>query len=133
MAALTPTVEDTAPLPRVGDRERRRASARLDRLSTGRYLAIEDGEEIILIALEEPVLHIGRSQSANVVLEDKTVSRRHAIVARRGASTVILDDRSANGIVVNGVRVTEAELRDGDVIQLGQVLIRYLDVPARPA
>ncbi len=129
MALLTPPVEDTAQLPRIGDRDRRRASARFERPSPGRYLAIEDGEEVILIALEAPVLHLGRSQSANVVLENKAVSRRHAIVARRGTKTVILDDRSANGVLVNGTRVAEAVLEDGDVVQLGEVVMRFLDVP----
>jgi pSer/pThr/pTyr-binding forkhead associated (FHA) protein len=42
----------------------------------------------------------------------------------------ILDDRSANGTFVNGRRVTEAELHDGDVVVLGRVVLTYRDVIA---
>ena len=46
----------------------------------------------------------------------------------RDARTVILDDRSRNGIVVNGARVQDAALADGDEIALGNVALRYLEV-----
>jgi pSer/pThr/pTyr-binding forkhead associated (FHA) protein len=62
------------------------------------------------------------------MLEHASVSRRHAIVARRGDDTVILDDRSLNGVLVNDERVREATLRHGDEIRLGQVSLRYLHV-----
>jgi pSer/pThr/pTyr-binding forkhead associated (FHA) protein len=65
-----------------------------------------------------------------VVLDDQSVSRRHAIVHQRAASVRILDDRSANGTFVNGRRVTEADLRDGDVVVLGRVVLTYRDVVA---
>jgi pSer/pThr/pTyr-binding forkhead associated (FHA) protein len=42
---------------------------------------------------------------------------------------VVLDDRSLNGVVVNGERVREAVLHHGDEIRLGDVAIRFLDVP----
>jgi pSer/pThr/pTyr-binding forkhead associated (FHA) protein len=42
------------------------------------------------------------------------------------AGTRVLDDRSLNGIVVGGVRVSAATLRDGDVIELGRVRLHYL-------
>ena len=58
------------------------------------------------------------------------VSRRHAIVHQRAGERRILDDRSANGTFVNGRRVTEAELRDGDVVVLGRVVLTYRDVPS---
>ena len=54
---------------------------------------------------------IGRSPAADIELEDLTVSRRHAVVAIRGEHSVILDDRSANGVWVNDRRVDEAVLR----------------------
>jgi pSer/pThr/pTyr-binding forkhead associated (FHA) protein len=56
------------------------------------------------------------------------VSRRHALVTLRGARTVVLDDRSLNGVQVNGTRVSEAPLADGDLVALGRVLLRYLEV-----
>jgi pSer/pThr/pTyr-binding forkhead associated (FHA) protein len=98
-------------------------------LAPGRYLGIEDAGQIVLLPLAADVMHIGRSPAADIVLDDSSVSRRHALLARRGAETVILDDRSLNGLRVNGERVNEAILRDGDTIVLGQVTLRFVDVP----
>jgi pSer/pThr/pTyr-binding forkhead associated (FHA) protein len=122
--------QETGLLPRVPERERRRASATIPLLAPGRYLAVEDAGEQVLLQLAADVMHIGRSPAADIVLDDASVSRRHALVARRGADTVILDDRSRNGIHVNGERVDEAVLRDGDEIVLGRVVLRFVYVPA---
>ena len=119
--------QETGTLPRIPDRERRRASLTMPRLAPGRYLAIEDGDEIVLLPLTSDLVHIGRSPSAGIVLDDASVSRRHALIARRGERTVILDDRSLNGVTVNGKRVTEAELHDGDTVAVGRVLLRFVE------
>src|SRR6478735_3775705 len=59
---------------------------------------------------------------------DDGVSRRHALLAVRAHGARILDDRSANGTHVNGRRVSEAELTDGDVIVLGRVVLSYDEI-----
>ena len=41
--------------------------------------------------------------------------------------TVILDDRSLNGVTVNGKRVNEAALQDGDALTIGRVQLRYVE------
>jgi FHA domain len=122
--------ERTAPLPRLGVRERARAAGPFPKPPPGRHVAIEDGDSVMVVALDRPVLHFGRSTSADIVLDDATVSRRHAIIAQQGGEAVLLDDRSRNGVLLNGERVSRAVLRDGDAIQLGQVVMRYLEVPA---
>jgi pSer/pThr/pTyr-binding forkhead associated (FHA) protein len=119
--------QETGTLPRLPEQERRRAPRTMPRLSPGRYLAIEDGEEIVLLALDRDLTHIGRSPAADLVLDDASVSRRHAIVALRDERTVILDDRSLNGVHVNGARVGEAALEDGDTIGCGHVALRFIE------
>jgi pSer/pThr/pTyr-binding forkhead associated (FHA) protein len=124
--------EETGPLPRLPQRDRRRASALVARPAPGRYLAIEDGGEIVLFALgdrEGQTLRIGRSTAADIVLDDASVSRRHAVIVHRAGRTMILDDRSLNGVYVNGERVGEAVLNDGDGIAIGRVSVRYHEVP----
>ncbi|MEA2311908.1 MAG: hypothetical protein QOE28_1876 [Solirubrobacteraceae bacterium] len=115
-------------LPRTSDRDRRRAAVTAPRLGPGRYLAIDDADEVVVIELGNASVHLGRSVTADVMLEHLSVSRRHAVVARRGEETVILDDRSLNGVLVNGERVREAALRHGDAIRLGEVDLRFLQV-----
>jgi pSer/pThr/pTyr-binding forkhead associated (FHA) protein len=124
--------QETGTIPRIPERERRRASLTMPRLSPGRYLAIEDGSDVVLLPLDGDLMHIGRSPSSEIVLDDASVSRRHALITRRGDRTVILDDRSRNGIVVNGARVQDAALADGDEIALGNVALRYLEVAGEP-
>ena len=94
------------------------------RLDPGRYLVC--GSEAF--ALTADVTHVGRGMIADVRLDDHTVSARHAIVVARADRLRILDDRSTNGTVVNGRRIDEAELHDGDVVVLGRVVLTYRDV-----
>ena len=93
-------------------------------LAPGRYLVC--GEQAFEISAS--VTHIGRGMTADVRLDDHTVSARHAIVVMRADRVRILDDRSTNGTVVNGRRVDEADLRDGDVVVLGRVVLTYRDL-----
>jgi pSer/pThr/pTyr-binding forkhead associated (FHA) protein len=121
--------QETGPLPVVS--EGLQAAATEMRPAPGRYLATEEGGELVLYALGErdgQSLHIGRSPSSDIQLEDSSVSRRHAVVAHRGGRAVLLDDRSLNGIYVNGQRVSEAALNDGDRIAIGHISLRYVEV-----
>ena len=93
-------------------------------LARGRYLVCGDQA----FKLTGDVTHVGRGMTADVRLDDHTVSARHAIVVLRADRLRILDDRSTNGTVVNGRRVDEAELHDGDVVVLGRVVLAYRDV-----
>jgi pSer/pThr/pTyr-binding forkhead associated (FHA) protein len=128
-APITPTRELDA-LPRLDPRARRR-SIDIDAAPPGRYLLVEDGAERRLLPLDGETTSIGRGVSADIVLGDHTVSRRHALIVLRGAGTRVLDDRSTNGTWVNGRRVTEADLTDGDVIVLGRVVVTFSVVPER--
>lgn len=94
----------------------------------GRYLEIRGQSEVQVVPLDQEVVHIGRGLTADLRLEDVTISRRHAILINRRSGAKVLDDRSSNGIFVNGIRVSEADLSDGDVIALGRIVLRYLEV-----
>jgi pSer/pThr/pTyr-binding forkhead associated (FHA) protein len=122
-------VQETGKLPRLTERDRRRAAVTVRAPLPGRYLAVESGDEVVLIPLTATVTRLGRSLTADVRLDDASVSRRHALVVVRGDRAVLLDDRSMNGTLVNGERVKEATLNDGDRIELGTVRIRFVDVP----
>ena len=67
---------------------------------------------------------IGRSSSCDLVVDDDSVSRRHAEIALRGGVCVIRDLGSCNGTMVNGRTVQRARLRRGDELQLGETVIR---------
>lgn len=105
--------------PSHSPRVRRSAAASAPRLAPGRYLAMDDHDDVVIVAITEGVTRIGRGLAADVRLESPSVSRRHALVIVEGDEAVLVDDRSRNGTWVNGERVTRAVLRDGDAIDIG--------------
>ena len=88
----------------------------------GRYLACRDADgEILAFKVEWGWTKIGRSVSADVRLDDPSVSRRHAmVVSEADTSLRVLDDRSLNGVFVNGELVEWAKLEDGDELTIGR-------------
>jgi hypothetical protein len=68
---------------------------------------------------------IGRSPRANLVLDDPTVSRRHAELSRAGPAWLIVDLGSTNGTLVNGWRVERARLREDDEVRLGSARLVF--------
>jgi len=71
------------------------------------------------------ILTIGRDPSNDLVLPDAMVSRRHAVVEHRGQKFFLRDCSSANGSVVNGDRVSERPLRDGDLVAIGSMRLLF--------
>lgn len=126
-AALFDDLPATSALDVLPDGDSGRSANALADLAAARYLLADDGEAF---ALGTDVTHVGRGMTADVRLDDHTVSARHAIIVARAAGLRILDDRSTNGTVVNGRRVDEAELHDGDVVVLGRVVLTYRDLRA---
>jgi pSer/pThr/pTyr-binding forkhead associated (FHA) protein len=94
----------------------------------GAYLAFEDGGAPKVVAIDDGWTRIGRSLSAEVRIDDPTVSRRHALIHREGEVVRVLDDRSVNGILRNGRRVALDELADGDTISIGRYDVHFLRV-----
>jgi pSer/pThr/pTyr-binding forkhead associated (FHA) protein len=109
--------------------ERMRAQAMPARQAqAGAYIEVQGPGDTLLIPLAGGVTHIGRGLAADLHLDDASVSRRHAILIHGHSGSRILDDRSSNGTFVNGHRVTQANLHNGDVFVLGRVALRYLEL-----
>jgi len=68
---------------------------------------------------------IGRQEGQNLVLRSDMVSRLHAVIEFRSGKPVLVDKESANGTYVNGVLIREHELRDGDRISFGGLIVRF--------
>jgi pSer/pThr/pTyr-binding forkhead associated (FHA) protein/predicted RNA-binding Zn-ribbon protein involved in translation (DUF1610 family) len=97
----------------------------------GQYLAYKgDGDELVAFALQREWTRIGRSLAADIRFDDPTVSRRHALIVRQPDGLRVLDDRSLNGVFVNGERVEWSTLADGDEVVIGRHHLHFIDVPA---
>ncbi len=82
-----------------------------------------------MFALQREWTRIGRSLAADIRFDDPTVSRRHALIVRQPDGLRVLDDRSLNGVFVNGERVEWSTLADGDEIVIGRHHLHFVDVP----
>ncbi len=77
------------------------------------------------VPLPRSVLSIGRDPSNDLVLPDAMVSRRHAVIECRGQQFFLRDCNSSNGSLVNGDRISERGLRDGDLVAIGTVRLMF--------
>ena len=93
----------------------------------GRYVAFEQDGQVKVVPVSREWTRIGRSLAADIRFDDATVSRRHALIACEEGGVRVLDDRSLNGVYVNGERVDWAPLTDGDEIAIGRHTIHYFD------
>ena len=129
-------VENTGALPTAAQRDE---PARRDRPSwvedaraglsePGKYLAYEESGRHVVLALSREWTRIGRSMAADLRFDDATVSRRHALVVNQAEGVRVLDDRSLNGVYVNGRRGEWSPLADGDEVAVGRHTLYFLDI-----
>jgi len=78
------------------------------------------------LVLGDTPVDVGRGSAAGLILDADSVSRKHARIERFGGGHKIIDLGSTNGTYVNGARVKEQILKDGDRIGIGKALIKYL-------
>jgi pSer/pThr/pTyr-binding forkhead associated (FHA) protein len=77
--------------------------------------------------LDRDTVTIGREPSADVFLDDVTVSRNHAVITRLPTGTALRDLGSLNGTYVNRRRIEDEEvLEDGDELQIGKFRLTFL-------
>ena len=87
-----------------------------------RAVLLWDGHEL---PLDQGVVVLGRSSGCDVVVDDPNVSRRHAEIRRLGEGYSLVDLGSTNGTEVNGQRVGETSLMNGDVIGVGTTRLTF--------
>lgn len=103
-------------------------NARHELASGARGLACREDGELRVFRFERGWTRIGRSVNADVRLDDPSVSRRHAlIVSEPDESLRVLDDRSLNGVFVNGELVEWGRLADGDELTVGRYRLFVLE------
>jgi predicted component of type VI protein secretion system len=99
-----------------------------------RLVALSEGPDLLL---DKPILLLGRHQECDIQLSSRKISRRHCCIAQINNQLLVRDLCSTNGIRINGVRVTESYLKDGDQLTVGNYNYRlqWEEQPAaaRPA
>jgi predicted nucleic acid-binding Zn-ribbon protein len=121
-------LDETTSAPDAGEQRVWVASVRDEIEQPGDYLAYEEGGETRLVAVTREWTRVGRSLAADVRFDDPTVSRRHALIVRQPDGVRVLDDRSLNGVFVNGERIEWRVLKDGDEIVVGRYRLTFISV-----
>ncbi|HVY28219.1 MAG TPA: GGDEF domain-containing protein [Polyangiaceae bacterium] len=78
------------------------------------------------LVLGDAPIDVGRGSAAGLILDADSVSRKHARIERFGGGHKIVDLGSTNGTYVNGIKIKEHILTDGDRIGIGKALLKYM-------
>jgi hypothetical protein len=97
------------------------ASIRLGEIGEHAVLVIRSGDLTgSRFTLSKDITQIGRHQDSDILLDDITVSRRHAEIVKIDKSLLVRDLGSLNGTYVNQIRVDEFQIKHGDELQVGK-------------
>jgi general secretion pathway protein A len=95
--------------------------------TVARILLASEGKTVIERELKPGRVVIGRTPDNDLQIDSKFISRHHCQIVTQADSCVIEDLNSTNGIYVQSRRVRRYNLNDGDVVQVGQHEIMYID------
>lgn len=113
----------TIPVTSTGDRPLTQEDLdTIARLSEGTALLISTRGAVSgsRYLLDEDKVTVGRDSRADILLDDSTVSRSHAVFIRANGVFTVVDSGSLNGTYVNRQRVERTQLKNGDEIMIGK-------------
>lgn len=88
-----------------------------------KFINASNGDEVDISSWE---VSLGRAKTCDIILNNPTVSRFHAVIARRGKGWIIFDTNSKTGITVNGEKVDKsAFIYDGDTVTMGTSVMYF--------
>lgn len=118
----------TVPVTSTGDRPLTKEDLdTIMRLSDGTALLISTRGAVSgsRYLLDEDEITVGRDSRADILLDDSTVSRSHAVFRRVNGAYSVIDAGSLNGTYVNRQRVDQKQLNNGDEIMIGKFRLVY--------
>ena len=95
-----------------------------------RIVVSHDGNRVAEYELTERQYLIGRTELADIVIDDRYVSKMHAMLQVYANAIVLLDLNSTNGTTVNSRVVLKTVLRSDDIVSLGRYRLKIENAPA---
>lgn len=83
------------------------------------------------VVTEKPQISIGRTSDNDIVLDNRSVSRKHALIEISDKNVLVIDNDSLNGTFVNDRKITEENLRDQDRITIGKYDLIFVNSPLK--
>ena len=99
-----------------------------DTHTVNRLLIALNGDHVIKYPLYKNIVTIGRGPFNDIQIRTQFVSRSHARILTNSAGAIIEDMNSKNGISVNGQRTQQWRLKNGDVIDVGRINFKFIDL-----
>ena len=97
--------------------------------SPPRLIVSKDGDTVDEFTFSDKKVLIGRSEFADIVIEDLYASKLHAMILAYTDALVLLDLNSANGLMLNSVKLQSAVLEKNDIISIGRHRLKVENAP----
>jgi pSer/pThr/pTyr-binding forkhead associated (FHA) protein len=97
--------------------------------SPPRLIVSKDGDTVDEFTFSDKKVLIGRSEFADIVIEDLYASKLHAMILAFSDALVLLDLNSANGVTVNTMKLQSAVLEENDIISIGRHRLKVENAP----
>jgi type II secretory pathway predicted ATPase ExeA len=127
-AAIGAAGGETVTVTKLADKPGKPASQQPPSITVSR-----DGKKLEEYVFQDRKLLIGRSDFADIIIDDEFSSKFHVLLMLYSDGLVLLDLNSANGTTVNSVRVKSTLLLDDDIISIGHHRLKVSGVPAEDA
>lgn len=95
-----------------------------------RVMVAINGERAVKYPLYKSLMTIGRGPDSDIQIRRQYISRCHAKLLTEQGETYIEDMGSKNGVVVNAARIKRHKLRNGDLVDLGKIQFKFIDLLA---
>jgi len=92
-----------------------------------KFILMLNDETIGEYEVDKEATIIGRSENANIRLDHRAVSARHARIIRVGSKCIIEDLGSTNGTFINGRKMPKHLLQHGEIVQIGNYMLRFVN------
>ena len=93
--------------------------------ASGARIVVINGEDAGTAFMLKGTMSFGRAESSTVTIRDAKVSRQHAQIQQQGSEYILVDLNSSNGTFVNGERIEEHVLSNGDEIEIGDCIMQF--------
>jgi sulfur carrier protein ThiS len=93
--------------------------------ASGARIVVINGEDAGMAFMLKGTMSFGRAESSTVTIRDAKVSRQHAQIQQQGNEYILVDLNSSNGTFVNGERIEEHVLSNGDEIEIGDCIMQF--------
>lgn len=68
---------------------------------------------------------VGISEECDIPIEGNYISKHHCTISGAGYNWIVVDEDSTNGTIINGNKITQYHLRDGDILQVGKIMLLF--------